>query len=492
MPSRLAPLLMCVVLASAPSHADAQGTGAAIAPPARQAGAGPRSSAGSTPGIPVRLTPSAPGQDTIGPGGTPGMTSVVFPSSTAVFPNPDRGFYAWAESDAAGYASVRAAGFTLVRQYFMLDAYRDSALPPSFLASLSQEFTLARQAGVKHIVRFAYNFGPYPNSGADASQARIEQHLLQLAPLLAANVDVISSFEAGFIGAWGEWHSSTHGLDTMPAAKAAILAALMAAVPPSRMIALRYPSDMQLLNGVPITPAEAFSGTSRARVGSHQDCFLASDDDWGTWGRSGNPIWYDKAYVAENGRWAVVGGETCNVNPPRSLCPTALAELEYMHFSNLDVDYDPAVVQGFRNDGCYDEINRRLGYRLELGATTFAATAARGTSLPFTVQVTNVGYAAMFNARPVFAVLTGPGGRYLTPLAVDPRSWAAGASFALSTAIPLPAGMTPGSYRLSLWLPDQALSIRDDPRFAVRLANDGVWDAATGENVLAASITITP
>ncbi|HUU33852.1 MAG TPA: DUF4874 domain-containing protein [Vicinamibacterales bacterium] len=307
------------------------------------------------------------------------LRQVVYAPDSAAFLNPDRGFYSWADApDVASYAALRAAGFTLARQYFMLDSFLDQPLPQWYLDSVSWEFASARQAGVKHIVRFAYNFGPYPNPGPDATQARIEQHLQQLAPVLAANEDVISSFEAGFIGAWGEWHSSTNHLDTDPGAKAAILAALMAAAPPSRMIALRYPSDMQLLNGPPISPAEAFSGSSRARVGSHQDCFLASDDDWGTWGRGGNSIAADKAYVAENGRWAVVGGETCNVNPPRSLCPTALAELEYMHFSNLDVDYEPQVIQGFRDGGCYDEIDRRLGYRFELASASSPTAPSPG------------------------------------------------------------------------------------------------------------------
>lgn len=420
------------------------------------------------------------------------VSGVTFSPSNAIFPNPDRGLYTWLGPGYANYLAARAAGYSLVRPYFMLDAYRNQALPPSFLASLSAEFQDARQTGVKVIPRFAYNFGPYPNPEPDASQARIEQHLQQLAPVLAANEDVISSVEAGFIGAWGEWHSSTNGLDTNPGAKAAILAALMAAVPPSRMIALRYPSDMQLLNGPPITAAEAYSGTNRARVGSHQDCFLASDDDWGTWGRSGNTIAYDKAYVAENGRWAVVGGETCNVNPPRSLCPTALAEMESLHFSNLDVDYHPDVVGGFREGGCIDEMRRRLGYRLELSSATYTNAAQRGTSLGFTILLKNVGFAAMFNARPVFAVLSRDGSSYVTALGVDPRSWTPGFGHVLSETITLPASMAPGTYTLSLWLPDKATSIQGDPRFAVRFANDGVWDGVRGYNVIATGIAILP
>ncbi|MEZ5290866.1 MAG: DUF4832 domain-containing protein [Vicinamibacterales bacterium] len=444
-------------------------------------------SAVALPGLP---SPTGPGQS--GTITSAAGFAIAYSASNDSFPNPDRGFYSWSRPGVNNFAAVRAAGFTLVRNYYELDRYRTKDLPQVFLNALVDDFNSARQTGVKLIPRFTYNWGPYPNPDPDASQAQIERHLQQLAPLFHANADVISSFEAGFIGAWGEWHSSTHGLDTDPAAKAAILAALMAAVPPTRMIALRYPSDMQLLNGPPITAAEAFSGTNRARVGSHQDCFLGSADDFGTWGRGGNPMDVDKAYVAENGRFAVVGGETCAVNPPRSLCPTALAELEYMHFSNFDVDYEPDVVQGFRDGGCYDEMDRRLGYRIEMAWGLFPQSTARGQDLSFSLQLRNVGYAAMFNARPVFAVLSNGTERYVTPLAVDPRSWAAGESPTVNGSIALPPTMSPGTYRLALWLPDAYASLQNDPRYAVRFANTGTWDASTGENVIATGLVVTP
>lgn len=494
--ARLLPVILALT-AGAPGaprdlYASGQATRAASAPAASR----PTPARRRRP--PVRVTGPGTTATTgaVDPGAVPPgnvRTIAYYTPDTTAFPNPDRGFYAWAAtSDVAGYAALRSAGVTLARQYFMLDAFRDQPLPQWYLDSVAWEFSSARQAGVKHIVRFAYNFGPYPNPAPDATQARIEQHLQQLAPLLAANEDIISSVEAGFIGAWGEWHSSTNGLDTNPGAKAAILAAILAAVPPSRMVALRYPSDMQLLNGPPISPLEAFTGANRARVGSHQDCFLASDDDGGTWGRGGNTIAADKAYVAENGRWAVVGGETCNVNPPRSLCPTALAELEYLHFSNLDVEFEPAVIQGFKTGGCYDEIDRRLGYRLELRSASYPGAVQRGGMLPLNVTLANTGYAAMFNARPVFAVLSSGSTRVATPLAVDPRTWAAGGTHQLSAVIPIPANLPTGLYTLSLWLPDQAAPLRDDARFSVRFANQSTWDAVRGENVLARDLAIIP
>ena len=50
--------------------------------------------------------------------------------------------------------------------------------------------------------------------------------------------------------------------------------------------------------------------------------------------------------------------------------------------------------------------------------------------------------------------------------------------------------MPAGKYAISLWLPDAAKSLRSDPRYAVRLANDGVWDAKSGFNRLSSELVV--
>ena len=93
------------------------------------------------------------------------------------------------------------------------------------------------------------------------------------------------------------------------------------------------------------------------------------------------------------------------------------------------------------------------------------------------VHLSNQGYAAMFNARPVFAVLEGEGQRYEIPLStVDPRRWEAGGDYTIAVNVPLPTNMVPGNYKLGLWLPDEATSLRNSPAYAVRFANTNVWN----------------
>ena len=427
------------------------------------------------------------------PAPTPTLTHLTFQPTNVDFLNPERGFYGWTQidSNAQGYRDLRSVrGLTLTRPYYRLDAWRNAPLPETFLDELETAFSNARQAGVKIIPRFSYNFGP---PDGDATTARIVGHIQQLAPVLAANADVILSVEAGFVGLWGEWHGSTNGSDS-PVSEAAIVNALMTALPTSRQIAIRYPSDLRRLQGSALTSGEAFSGTDRSRLGSHQDCFLASQDDFGTWGVaynwqtqtwswSGYSIADDKGYIANNGQYTIVGGETCNPNPPRSDCPTALSELASGHWTYLNADYHQTILQNWTQQGCYGEISRRLGYRFDLQTADHTTVPVRGQSFTLQAQITNTGFAVPVNARPVYAVLTNGTTSITWPIQTDPRRWTPGSAQSLTGSVTLPTSMSPGAYTLGLWLPDASGPLQTDPRYAMRLAYAGAW--ANGLNVLA-------
>ncbi len=375
-------------------------------------------------------------------------------------------------------SAARSQNITLLHSYLRLDSYRSSRIPQSVLDGLAAGLAKARAGGLKVIIRVAYNWGPYPNSEPDADRAWITQHLAQLKPVFAANSDVLAFFEAGFIGAWGEWHTSTHGYDTDVNAKRDILKEILAAYPADRQVSLRYPSDVRAI--VPqLTAPEA------ARVGNHQDCFGASDpDDWGTWGRDGHSPAEDKQLIAQLGQRHVVGGETCNADSPRAHCDTALNELSMMHFSDLNIDYEPGVIAGYKSEGCFDTLQRNLGYRFRLTTGNLPAGAAPGGSLPLSLTIHNDGWATPYNDRPVFAVLDGSGGTFPIQLSTDPRTWNSGADTTLNQTVTVPSNVPKGSYRLALWLPDKASGLRSNPAYSIRFANQNVWDAARGFNVL--------
>ena len=421
----------------------------------------------------------------------PTPVTVTYKPAAGAIINPERGFRFPAEiTPNTNFATFyEALGVTLVHAYVRLDAYRTTDLPQDFLDELDAGFAGLAGSGVKVVLRFAYNFGPYPDSEPDASKAQILRHIAQLQPLWQKYSHSIAWLEAGFIGAWGEWHTSTNGLDN-PDDKQTILFALLDALPPSRMIQVRYPSDIITFFPVPLSAVQAFNQSDQARVGFHNDCFLASATDMGTYEKSGAlTIERDQTYLAEMSRFTPTGGETCAVNPPRTDCPTALQELALLHFTELNHSFHKRVVDGWQRQGCYEEIRDRLGYRLRMTTARFNQQVQPGGLISLTVNFENGGFAAPINPRSLYLLLVpgGEAGRDEEPLRVqlpvDPRGWAPGrASFAAKAR--LPANLAEGDYQLGLWLPDAATALATNPRYAIRFANDAVWEAVNGYNIL--------
>lgn len=408
----------------------------------------------------------------------------TYAPSDAVFPNPERGFYRAVNLRQVGdLRRLYDGGYTLVHINIRLDTARNGPIPDTLLQSVETALEAVRAAGLKAILRCAYNAGPYPNSEPDAPKERVLEHIRQLRPLLTRNEDVIALMQAGFIGAWGEWHTSTNHLLDDPATPRDIVLALLAALPPSRTTAIRTPGAKDKMFGGPLKPEQAFTDLPSARVGHHNDCFLAGPTDSGTYPSNEIEKWKD--YIAQETRFVPMGGETCAVSAPRSECASAVAEMKRLHFSYINQDYQPRVINSWTTGGCRPEIDRSLGYRLRLLDADVPETLRPGQRFRFRFRLRNDGWAAPFNPRPVFVVLAGDAGRHVLSLTMrDIRRWEADQEVAVDTTLSLPADARPGAYRLALWLPDAALRLRTRPEYAIRLANESVWDAATGLNVL--------
>jgi hypothetical protein len=394
--------------------------------------------------------------------------------------NPERGFHAFVDLrslDADTLQANAADGRSLVYGRVLLSEYRDAPLDGLVLGEIAAGFQLAREHGMKVVPRFHYSDAI---DEPDAELDRILGHIDQLAPLLQEHADVILLLQAGFIGAWGEWHASQHGLDA-PGPRKQILDALLAALPDTRTIGVRRPSFKQESYAGPLTPELAHDGSSLSRLGHVNDCFLASDDDFGTYQLPG-----EKDYAIADSTFVPVGGETCAVNPPRSECPSALDELALLHFTHLNADYHPEVLAAWEQDGCYATIACRLGYRLALVDLRWATSASPGSVLPVAFELFNDGFAAPANAREIVLVFDGPE-RVEVGTGLDARSLLAGESRSTCVDASLPADLPLGSYRIGLRLADPAPMLADDSRQAIRLV-EGEW--AEGINWFDATFTV--
>jgi hypothetical protein len=402
-----------------------------------------------------------------------------FEAATGDLPNPERGAYVWVDLfRGKTLTNAFAGGYRLGFASVSLASWRSAPLDAAFLDGLGSGLAAARNAGLKVILRFRYSSAI---GEADASKARILEHIGQLAPVLQANADVIAVLQAGFIGAWGEWHASTHRLDN-PADESDVLGALLAALPASRMIQVRTPRDKRAIFGPDaVGEAEAWTGTGRSRVGHHNDAFLASANDFGTYR---DPVQAEKDWLASDARFVPVGGESAAVNPPHSDGPEALKELQALRWSFINVSYHKSVVERWRQQGCLEEIRNRVGYRLGLLEASWPERTAPGGAFELAVRLKNDGFAAAYNERPVDVVLSNAVVRRSARLSLDARRWAPGVESSFTARLRLPPSLPPGTYRLALRLPDPSPSLQARPEYAIAFANRGTWDAETGDNVL--------
>jgi len=170
-------------------------------------------------------------------------------------------------------------------------------------------------------------------------------------------------------------------------------------------------------------------------------------------------------------------------------CANSISEAEKFQLTTLNDGVfwvgSGEVIQRWKNEGCYDEIRRRLGYRLVLKSATFVGSVSRGTSFGLSVTLKNTGFANIYNPRTVYATLKSTTTRRDIRLSVDPRHWdSGGANETFTEQIAVPADLPVGTYELSLWLPDQANTLKNDPKYAIRMANNGTWNTTLGLNKL--------
>jgi len=424
-----------------------------------------------------------------------------FGGTDAEIPNPERGFYRWAWTDLDQFsksdgADAYKSGIRIVYAMVRLDGYKSSALPVSLLSRLRTALSNARQSGVKVIPRFVYN---YPANETeyrdvtDASLSRVLAHIAQLKPVLQENSDVIAYLQAGFIGAWGEWHTSSNGLASSTN-RTAIRDALLDAMPKDQFVQFRYPPHLMAWFASAPAESSALNGSAASRSGVHNDCFLASATDVGTYSDNASTRTEQRNYTMALSKVSPFGGETCNPADedgaqPRTSCAAILGEGKQFSLTYLNSEYyTEAFHSRWKKDGCYAEVQRSMGYRLEFLSTEHAATAAAGAAWPIRVAVRNVGWARPYKPRQlsVFLKHRVSGNVLKLVTSVDPRTWTAGNTFAHDTSVGIPSTAQPGEYDIYLALPDGAAQVNGDPRFAVRPANADnagnrqAWDAALG------------
>ncbi len=472
----------------------------------------PRNDTGADTDLDTQLDTSPDTDGNTGDGETQKVT--FLPDDTTDFLNPERGWMRRGNEDIFDDARAgnddHQTGYSVVwtdvgspawdgdsGNPFRLDNYRKRNLPSSLLDALGDVFAAARREGIKLKVRFAYN---YSSGGRDTTKEWMLTHIGQLGPVLTENADAIASLDAGFIGYWGEMHSSTDivrdGGDEAGAI-AEVVNALLAETPAWLNVDVRYPRIVRSLFGDPgydMDLGERFSGTDQARVGWYNDCLWSNKGNTGTYG-GGDGFERDRDTFEKIGRYAATSGESCNaggLNEYNS-CDAVLEDM-------AKIGGPDTLFRGFWKDmydrwieeGCYKEISLRLGYRLLFVSATLPVQVSAGEPFTVSLELQNSGFGKVYNPRPVDLVFVGADGAATTRLTPDARKKLplAGETVTASWTVEAPADLRSGQrYQLYLRLPDPSARLEPDNRFAIRMANSGeIWDPTTGRHDLGASV----
>ena len=420
------------------------------------------------------------------------FTHVTYNDDQNNFPNPGRGFYhADSYIDYNNLVAYRKEGISLIFKTYQLGQFKNGLISTSFLRNMEEDFNILRRAGTKAVIRFSYtdkSTSPY----GDARPEVVLTHIRQLKPVLMANSDVILVLQAGFIGAWGEWYYTDY-YSVSPgnisaenwADRRQLVDSLLAAIPSNRMVQVRTPEyKVKLLNlqtYEPVKPSQAYTDLPIARIAHHNDCFVSSPSDVGTYVDST----VQKPYLAEDSKYTIVGGETCQ-KCEQSTCSNALEEMRRFHWTYLNQDYNQSIIGEWRDQGCFPEIQKKLGYRFRVLDANLPNQSIPGGELSLNLNLINDGWANPTNPRPFEIILknNNDGHEYYLKYQNDMRFWPIDDTIHLHIQAGLPVNFECGDYDFFLNLPDGNTKLNDRPKYSIRMANDDMWDSITGYNSL--------
>jgi len=459
--------------------------------------------------------------------GASARREIRYEKDDSIFPNPERGFfYAINPPGADDYSKGRLLsphgplkvadlkalrklpeGITLVRDVIRLGDFWNSDISATRLAAIQADWDAVREAGLKVIPRFVYQWGM---DNGDPEEAVVLRHIEQLRPLLERNVDIIASVQAGFLGGCGEGNASEHYVrdewdngsrkwQKLDPAGVRVYKALMAALPPDRFVTVRYPRykwDMMgwsLSEAHPLTAAEAFDGSLQSRLGYYDDGFMGDNKHYAMFQMRG-----ESEFADADSAFSVFEGEISDDTSYKLQPGQVVKDMERYHQNSLNWDGDgwDRVSAVWKQNGDYDVINRRMGYLLRLVKTEIATEAAPGGLLALQVEMTNDGFGRVYNPRVVEVVLrnhdTGALYNFEANHEKGNRLWlpGPGESKTLDFSTTLPESMPAGNYEVLLNLPDPAPRLRNRSEYSIRLANQKVWEDSTGFNRLLTDVRV--
>jgi hypothetical protein len=141
-------------------------------------------------------------------------------------------------------------------------------------------------------------------------------------------------------------------------------------------------------------------------------------------------------------------------------------------------------------DGCFDEVSNKIGHRWVLNRVDAPKSVARGSVASVSLNLKNVGWARLYNARPLQVQLVSRANPSAAPIvataAWDPRMLKASETSNVLFNISVPSNAATGAYDVLIASPDAASSLAANAAYSIRFANannaavNQAWNATRG------------
>ena len=351
------------------------------------------------------------------------LVDVNYEESNEALFNPDRGLYfanfLLNDHFIDRLKSDNEISLVYLRTIIPVPKYNDQPLDDEYLNKVERLLKKVKSINIKIILRFRYRvnrplgvtkFSKYQFfktqnksrrmlAWISPSEEIIKTHVRQLSKIINKYKDSISYIEAGFLGAWGEWHTDQYGDEfTWKPFRKELVKTLLNNLDEGIYITLRYPSDIKRM--------KKLSGFKR--LGLHHDC---PNTRWDSYPRN-----RAFRYTLDTPQ----GGEICGNKPKIGSfehgygCKVMMKYFKKYHFDTLRIDNLRYII----NQGCFEELKNKLGYRFVLRGSKY-----QDGYLYFSVE--NVGFGKSFRDRYLKLKL----GDQIVKIDINIKNWKSGKKY---------------------------------------------------------------
>ncbi|MBR6996413.1 MAG: DUF4832 domain-containing protein [Ruminococcus sp.] len=395
---------------------------------------------------------------------------------------------------------------------------KDYDLDQTFFDSWRQTFDNCRKNGCMIAVRFRYDAVGKENP-EPASFDKVLAHIKQIkdSKILSDNEDILAYVESGFVGKWGEQHGGKY---TTVDYKTRLLSAMLNAVPEPIPVTVRTPDTFANLIGLsradladdkyykrysfsdPDVVVDPFPCIlDFERVGLYDDGYMGSDSDLGTYAdREIETEWLSR--VTHN---TYFGGEFSgdidyakqfNTYLPENAIPEMYkTRLSYINGNifQLYKDYtfgEEYSVEGIDNSAYYGQsvfqfIRDHIGYRFVVRKAENTAQTAQGGDVRMKFDLENTGFGEVVFPTRQKVMLEKDGVIYSTNVSFNGGAeWDTVRNISNDLSIKLPDSIAPGEWNIYLRITPAVSNIGHTPKYGIRFANDGIWNAQLGANYM--------